>query len=318
MGEIPLISIGKLSKATGFAVERLRMWELRYGAPLSQRLGSGHRRYRLDEVERIHLVREALARGGRPRHIVGLAREALLELLGSPRQGKLEPGSGGQAPASLPWAVVGWVAAVAVLDDTTLDRQFYQQWLELGSLRFLTERAQPFVDALALGRASGELGLAEERYGLEKLCDFLNQLWRRLNEDNDAGPILLTTPLGDPWHLGLQMVASILTLAGLRVVNLGPALPPGELAAFSARRSIPALLLVLSPGLEPAEEVENLRPWRTSLPVDVLLYVGSAEASQVSEGIKSFRDLSLLHRWAMDWGLRHPGVRGSYCLVRKG
>lgn len=40
-----LLTIGELAKATGVAVERLRMWETRYGFPVAERLPSGHRRY---------------------------------------------------------------------------------------------------------------------------------------------------------------------------------------------------------------------------------------------------------------------------------
>ena len=44
------LSIGELSEMTGIGVHTLRVWEKRYGAPHSQRLPSGHRRYPKEEV----------------------------------------------------------------------------------------------------------------------------------------------------------------------------------------------------------------------------------------------------------------------------
>ena len=46
------LSIGELSGLTGIGVHTLRVWEKRYGAPHSQRLPSGHRRYPKEEVPR--------------------------------------------------------------------------------------------------------------------------------------------------------------------------------------------------------------------------------------------------------------------------
>ncbi len=227
MSETSLISIGKLAQATGFSVERLRMWELRYQSPQSQRLKSGHRRYNADEVERLHLVRDALAPGLRPQRVVALSREALLQLLGKPagrQQGVIPTGRKAEAPP--PWKLASWIGAVERLDDAFLDHQFYQHWLALGSLPFLIERAQPFAEALGQGRQNGSLGVAEEHYGSEKLSDFLSSLWRRLNEDNGAGPVLLSALPGDGQRLGLQMTALVAALAGLRVLYVGPAMPP--------------------------------------------------------------------------------------------
>ena len=41
----PYLTIGELARRTGVGVSTLRAWEHRYGFPVPQRLGSGHRRY---------------------------------------------------------------------------------------------------------------------------------------------------------------------------------------------------------------------------------------------------------------------------------
>jgi MerR family transcriptional regulator, light-induced transcriptional regulator len=47
------ISIGELAARTGVAEGTLRMWERRHGFPVPERLPSGHRRYRAEDVERV-------------------------------------------------------------------------------------------------------------------------------------------------------------------------------------------------------------------------------------------------------------------------
>ena len=50
------LTIGDLSERTGLAPATLRMWETRHGFPAPQRLQSGHRRYREEDVEAILTV----------------------------------------------------------------------------------------------------------------------------------------------------------------------------------------------------------------------------------------------------------------------
>lgn len=47
------LSIGEVAERTGLSPATLRMWEIRHGFPAPERLGSGHRRYALEDVETI-------------------------------------------------------------------------------------------------------------------------------------------------------------------------------------------------------------------------------------------------------------------------
>src|SRR5690348_4297190 len=74
------ISIGKLSQATGFEVERLRMWERRYGNPKSLRRPSGHRRYPFTAIEQLLLVRSLMSQGFRAGKLLPLNEASLKDL----------------------------------------------------------------------------------------------------------------------------------------------------------------------------------------------------------------------------------------------
>lgn len=294
-----LISIGKLAKATGFSVERLRIWELRYGKPLGERRPSGHRRYPAEEVERLHLVREALARGQRPRQVVALGRAQLLSLL--ERQGSSAAVEAAPTQA-LPWSPKAWVRAAAAMDESGLDRQFYQAWLDLGSLRFLRERAEPFIHALGDEWQKGEICVAEEHFGSEKIGDFIAGIWRRLNEHNEAGPVLLSTLPGDAHRLGLQMAALVSAMAGLKVIYLGPSTPLDEVARVAGRVSAKAVLYSVALGVDGVRAREELRALKQQLGPGVSLGVGGAGAPLQAAGEARswlrFSDLQSYYAWA--------------------
>lgn len=55
-GQEAVLSIGELAERTGISAPTLRMWEQRHGFPVAQRLPSGHRRYREDDVALVQQV----------------------------------------------------------------------------------------------------------------------------------------------------------------------------------------------------------------------------------------------------------------------
>jgi methanogenic corrinoid protein MtbC1 len=188
------------------------------------------------------------------------------------------------------------------MDDAFLDRQFYEHWLELGSLSFLVERAQPFAEALSLGRQRGEIGLAEEHFGTEKLGDFLSSIWRRLNENNSEHPVLLSTLPEDQQSLGLQMMALVAALAGLRVIYLGTATPLDELISAAARQRVLGVLLGVSAGLDVRKATGQLAYLKVGLPPEVFLGAGGAGAPPANPDFRRFQDLTELFQWARSWG----------------
>ena len=76
------LSIGELSILTGIGVHRLRVWERKYGSPLSQRLPSGHRRYPKDQVTRLKIIANAIASGYRVSKVATASMNELQTLMG--------------------------------------------------------------------------------------------------------------------------------------------------------------------------------------------------------------------------------------------
>jgi hypothetical protein len=57
------VSATRFAALTGVSRDRLRTWERRYGFPSPQRVGSGPRRYRLEDIQRVVAVRRAAEAG---------------------------------------------------------------------------------------------------------------------------------------------------------------------------------------------------------------------------------------------------------------
>jgi len=133
------LSIGELSKQTGIGVHTLRVWEKRYGAPLSERLPSGHRRYPKEEVPRLRAIARALECGYRASKVVTGTLEELQGLLGVQNLISLKPeqpeSESGQVSREL--IIEKWIAAVHQFDEFTLTEGFYEEWRRIGPLNFV-------------------------------------------------------------------------------------------------------------------------------------------------------------------------------------
>jgi methylmalonyl-CoA mutase cobalamin-binding subunit len=191
------------------------------------------------------------------------------------------------------------------MDDAFLDRQFYEQWLGLGSLNFLVERVQPFARALSGCRQRGEIGAAEERFGNEKLGDFLSTVWRRLNENNTESPVLLSTLPDDPQSIGSQVAAVVMALAGLRVIYLGPAAALDDLISAAQRQKVQGVLLSVALDRDPVLTAKHLAYLRVGLPPEAFLAVSGVLAAPAGPEIQCFSELPGLFQWARKWAPGH-------------
>jgi hypothetical protein len=68
------VSATRFAALTGVSRERLRTWERRHGFPQPQRVGSGPRRYALEDVQRVVAVRRAAEAGVPLPHAIDRAR----------------------------------------------------------------------------------------------------------------------------------------------------------------------------------------------------------------------------------------------------
>lgn len=273
------MSIGALSQATGIPAATLRTWERRYGVPTSHRTEGGHRVYGPEAVEHLRWVARALAAGHRPAQALTMAPEALRGLLERPAQG--------------PGGEVDWVRAIERLDGPGLVAALRRAWSSRGAMSFLIEELAPFLAVVGTGWKSGRIDVLHEHFGTERLRGFLAEHWQALSDTN-AGPVAVLGNLpGERHDLGLHMAATVLALAGWRVVFLGADTPLASLVGAVERSGARVLVVSVSDAADPAAVAYGLDILAAGVGLGVALLVGGAGApAGHGERIVDLRELA--------------------------
>lgn len=281
------LSIGALSAATGIPVDTIRSWERRYGFPVAERKPSGHRVYPLEAVPRLRRVAEAMRRGHRAAEVLGASDTVLDELL--------------EAVPSLPGPVrvhergdpADLLTLVGAFNAENLKLALQSDWVRLGPLRFLEQRAGPLLVEVGNAWSDGRLDVRHEHFASSVLGDFLRTVRVPL-DDRAAGPVaVLTTLPGEMHGLGLQMCALVFALAGWRALILGVNTPVAQVSALA--REAPVSAIAISCVRRP--RLDALSALRSQLPRRVPLLLGGSGAPPSERGIERLENLVALDRW---------------------
>jgi len=291
------LSIGALSRATGVPVETLRTWEQRYGFPGAERKPSGHRVYPLAVVARLRRISEAIAAGHRAGDVVPASDVALDRLLAA---------TGPPARVATSWTMPGMLstdealALVRAFDAERLTAALMSGWGRLGPLEFLKTLVAPLVERVGREWAAGRFEIRHEHFLSERLGDLLRSLRLPL-EHQASGPVVICATLSGEAHaLGLQMAATVLAAAGLRLVYLGTDTPPGELAALAADLPATYVALSISSAADGPATLRHLRRLRQLLPEGIGIVVGGRGAPAAKPGVTVVADLDALDAWARE------------------
>lgn len=294
-----MLSIGALSASTGVPVETIRSWERRYGFPVAERKPSGHRVYALDTVARLRLISDALGRGHRAAEVVAASESALESLLAAlprPSTDNKAPSSGATESAA-PGAEEHF-RAIRAFDAEQLKRSFQADWARLGPLRFVQDRAAPFLHSLGDAWSAGTLDVRHEHFASACLGDFLRTA-RIPMDDRATGPVMaLATLPGEQHGMGLQMSAVVCAAAGWRALMLGTDTPIAQIVAL-AREAPVAAVAISCAAPRRRQTAEQLRTLRRRLPRGVSLIVGGSGAPAAASrgGVVVMPDLLTLDHW---------------------
>jgi len=293
------LSIGELSKQTGIGVHTLRVWEKRYGAPLSERLPSGHRRYPKEEVPRLRAIARALESGYRASKVVTGTLEELQKLLGAQdfmrTNPELSDSETGQVSKEL--TTEKWIEAIHQYDEETLSHGFYEIWSKEGPLNFILDYSVPLVGRIGNGWANGELTIGQEHFATSHLSDFLSSKWRQLNVRKD-GPIAVLSTLPEETHnLGLLMCAVVTCIAGFRVVYLGPNSPIEDIIKTTEHCEAQLLCLSISNCVQPKMAKDQLKKIRNALNKNTNMIIGGEGGLDAAPGINRLNNFSDYLEW---------------------
>jgi len=289
------ISIGALSRTCGIPVETLRNWERRYGFPSPVRRPSGHRRYPLELVHRLRLVRRVLEAGFKPSFAVAAPVEDLDRAL-SEAASEIEEHQP-RAEEGIDGVRADLVAAVTALDAAGLEAILRRAWSRFGAHVFITKLAVGFLREIGDRWADGSLNIAHEHFASEVFQSFLAGQWRPMARRSSGKAVVLAAFEGDLHVLGLHMAAVFLAMGGLRPVFLGAGTPSLDIIAAARDGNVVAVVIGMSAASDPTTSARRLAAMRRELPTAQVVAFGGNEDLPAVPGTRYIASLDEFAGW---------------------
>jgi len=282
------IAIGELSEMTGIGVHTLRVWEKRYGAPHSQRLPSGHRRYPKEEVPRLKAIASALESGYRASKVVTATMEELQGLMGLAPFNQPKPDSDSKKQDKLSsdkTVIEGWAQLIHAGKDDELLSGFHEQFGRHGALDFICDFAVPLLERIGNGWETGELSITHEHFASECLVSFLNEKWRQMNVRKTGPRVLITTLPGEGYSLGILMCAVITSTTNSKIMYLGVDNPIDEIVDASEKYNPELIAMSISHKFDNVTSEKLLIQLRKKIDADIPIITGGKGSPCNIEGV---------------------------------
>lgn len=248
---MPRLSVAAVARKLGIAPATLRTWDRRYGIGPAHHAPGEHRRYSVDDVARLELMRDALLHGATPAAAARYALSTPLPHSDPPPipdtdETALPTGRGGPG---LPLPDAGWHArglarAATALDADAVRRLLNESIAAVGAQITWDLAIRPVLVAIAQRWADTGTGIEVEHL----LSDCVTAVFSALaasTPTTTARPVLLAGMAGDQHQLPIVVLTATLAQRGVTCRSLGADLPADALVA-AIRRTAPAALLLWS------------------------------------------------------------------------
>ena len=248
---MPRLSVAAVARKLGIAPATLRTWDRRYGIGPAHHAPGEHRRYSVDDVARLELMRDALLHGATPAAAARYALSTPLPHSDPPPipdtdETALPTGRGGPG---LPLPDAGWHArglarAATALDADAVRRLLNESIAAVGAQITWDLAIRPVLVAIAQRWADTGTGIEIEHL----LSDCVTAVFSALaasTPTTTARPVLLAGMAGDQHQLPIVVLTATLAQRGVTCRSLGADLPADALVA-AIRRTAPAALLLWS------------------------------------------------------------------------
>jgi MerR family transcriptional regulator, light-induced transcriptional regulator len=303
--DLHLLPVRAVVSRTGVPAHLLRAWERRYGAVEPHRSPGGHRLYSEAEVERIRLLRDAVARGETISSVARLPTDTLRRIAGTPPS-EPSPSRGGESEAVPESRFLEAMAAVEDRNGDRLREILQGASFRLTHLAFLEEFVSPLLRRIGDAWSRSVIGVVEEHLASQVIRSVLTEMLRASAPPAGSPVILCAAPAGQRHEFGALLAAVTSSQAGWKAIYLGPDLPRGEiirLASSSGARAVAVGVLHPSSngGRDDASSIlEEIEELRDALPSATELFVGghpdAREAAGRVQGVVPLATLADLDR----------------------
>lgn len=282
-----------VTRLTGLNADTIRVWERRYGAVEPPRTEGRARRFTAQDVRRLLLIREAVARGHAIREIARRSEEELQALLG--QTGQLERDGGAATPVSSedPHANLRteYLAAVARFDLRRAGDLLSRAAALLEPTEFILEVVAKLLREVGERWSHDELSVAHEHVVSAQLQSLLFTMLRLPGPLPGARKVLVTTPQHHRHEFGALIGSFLAAARGYEAIYLGPDLPEGDILLALDLSRADLLLLGVARDIPPAEHA-GVRSLLAALRQHVEVWVGLPEGLA---GADAFSDVRVFH-----------------------
>jgi DNA-binding transcriptional MerR regulator len=261
---------------SGLSAHTIRAWEKRYGVLAPDRSDTNRRMYKEADIERLVLLRRAVAAGHSIGLIAGLSDEELRHLAGS-------SGSKDPEPVSTSDYLSQCRTAMLELDAEGFEAALGRGSAVLGIDGLLAEVVVPLLAELDRGWPAGTISISHEHLASVAFRTQLDRIRHSLQAPPNAPRLLVTTPSGQVHEMGALLVAISAGRDNWHVTYLGPNLPAEDIAQSARRTGAQAIALSIVHPAEDASLSVELRRLRATIGNNIPILVGGRAAEAYRE-----------------------------------
>ena len=207
------MTIAAVSELLGIPVPTIRSWERRYGFPVPSRTQGKHRRYSLDEIEQLRMMRDEITRGHSASEAVDIVRRH--SSTDRPRSELLDR----------------FLEAAMALDPVRLRETLMSGSESMGVEATIRDVALPAMREMGSRWQAGVCDTAHEHLATEAVRVWLARQSVMATAPFRTFPLVLACGPKDLHTIGLEAFGVVLARRGWSTRTLGPLTPVSSLVA---------------------------------------------------------------------------------------
>lgn len=277
--------IGVVARRTGLKPDLIRAWERRYSAVEPGRTQTRRRFYSDADIERLQLLRRAVATGRGISQVANLSNEELQALIAeepAARSYPVTPAPAAPLPVAADTAepyLTLCLSAAQRLDIHDLEQQLDRASVALSRHNLLDKLLVPLMQRIGELWQRGDLRPIHEHLASSVIRSFLGSMRAAYQAGFNSPQLIVTTPARQLHELGALIAAATAASEGWQVTYLGPDLPAEEIAAAALQKEARAVALSIVYPPDDALLADEIRRLRRLLPRTVELIVGGRAAA---------------------------------------
>ncbi len=279
-----------VSRRSGLTPDVLRAWEKRYSVVTPGRSEGGRRLYSDSDIERLRLIREAVAGGRRVGQLAHQTVDELRDLVEEDRREAVSPAesaAGGLAEEDAHAFLAECLDAARALDSDWLRSAFGRAVIALQPSVFSESVVRPLMHQIGTLWSEGRLTPGHEHLASSVVRQTLVEVTAVLQPNNGAPRVVVATPANQRHEIGAILVAATAQLDGWHVTYLGQDLPASDIARAAEQTEARAVALSITHPSDDPRLVEDLRVLRQMLPEGIALIVGGQAAHSYRQVLES-------------------------------